>query len=711
MYPPCRLLLITTLFILVTTFSGHAAALKVGINTHAPTLEFSTDDGTASGLLVDLWRNWASHSGHSIEFVLLDKTNSEQQLKNGSVDFVANATPGKQLVYSQAYAEQAFYFFTQTGKPLTRLSELPFHIGLLDTDAAILSPILSERGRLTTFSSHAEMLNALQRGTISALAANDIALNLAIPTTNLLSLHYPAEPFYTHPIQAASLESRRSLLNEFSAAMAKLDSRHKKLLQARWQPSTVGFRLPWPLIGGAVVVLVISALLIFFWLMNSRLEHQVRIQTLEIEQQKQNLEKDIDRRKTLEVELKAAKVRADSAVEEKAHFLATMTHELRTPLVGVLGMNELLRQTELTPHQQALLETVQNSGETLLELVNDLLDFSKLDSRNLSLRLEPLNLPELMTQTIAVFEEQSANKQLTLSCHVAPEAYWEVHGDPLRLRQIILNLVSNAVKFTPQGEVQVSLELLEKPLQNGIFCIEVKDTGIGMHEDVRNHIFAPFVQAENSNQIASYGTGLGLSIVKQLVELMSGTIDVESRPGKGSLFRVKLQLALINQLEPSQVATATPVLPSQETLQASSNMHDPSQTSDSGTSFRRILVVDDYPVTRQLVKHSLSGWNLEIDEADNGNQALTLAEAGTYGLILMDRSMPQLDGLETTRLLRERGYTAPIVALTAHSDSETVQACLAAGMDDFLPKPFRQKQLFQTIETWLEIKKEHNEDL
>lgn len=140
-------------------------------------------------------------------------------------------------------------------------------------------------------------------------------------------------------------------------------------------------------------------------------------------------------------------------------------------------------------------------------------------------------------------------------------------------------------------------------------------------------------------------------------------------------------------------------------------MHDSTHISDRMTSKRRILVVDDYPVTRQLVKHSLSAWNLEIDEADNGNQALTLAESVTYGLILMDRSMPQLDGLETTRLLRERGYTAPIVALTAHSDHETVQACLAAGMDDFLPKPFRQKQLFQTIETWLEINKDHDENL
>lgn len=698
----CRLFLLTSLLCLVLALPGYATVLKVGIREDTQTLEYFSTEGAASGVLSDLWHDWAQKSGHTIEFVPLGDRAPQRLLEDGTIDILANAPPGMQAAYSLPYTVQPYFFFTRRGGQLSSLTELPIKIGVLASDAPFLMPVLKNRGQTAVYQGHSEMLKDLQQGQISVMATNDIALNFAIPTTALLGLNYPEKPFYTHPVRAATLENGRWALNEFSTSVKTMSKAHRSSLEAKWRPSTFGFRLPWPLIGGAIIVLVASTLILFFWLMNSRLEQQVKTQTLKIEQQKRDLELDIERRKNLETELKAAKSRADAAAEEKSRFLATMTHELRTPLVGVLGMNELLQKTELTQHQRSLLDTVQGSGETLLDLVNDLLDFSKLDTSNLNLRLEPFNLPELVSKTIDVLREQAIGKNLALNCQIAPDARWKVLGDPLRLRQVLLNLLSNAVKFTLQGEVNVSLELLERSPQEGLFSLGVKDTGIGMPADVRDVIFTPFVQAENGSTTAAGGTGLGLAIVKQLVGLMSGTIELETQPGVGSLFLVKLRLPLVDQVSDSPAIAQCPDVGPTSEGHEHENTQQPRQQIPPVISTQRILVVDDYPVTRQLVKHSLAECDLQIDEADNGNQVLELTESVTYGLILMDRSMPQLDGLETTRRLRARGYSAPIVALTAHSDNETIKACLEAGMDDFLPKPFRQKQLFKTLSDWLE---------
>jgi len=705
MHQPLKLLLTTLCLWLLTLHPGHADSLKIGIRSDAQLLEYVTADGTPSGELVEHWKQWGNVRGYTLEFIAIGDAKAEQLLNDRVLDILANAPPKMQTGYSQVYDKHAYYFITRTGNYLTRLNELPLAIGILASDAPFLTDILVERGPLVSFRNYHEMLSALQQGKIGIIAANDIALNMAITTTDLLKLHYADEPFYIHPVRAAALPHNQHLLRDFTNLLERHPPAQSSSFTSRWHPSALGFRLPWTLIGAAATILCILSLMIFFWLMNKRLEQQVKAQTDEIAQQKQELEIDIERRKTLEVELKWAKAMAEAAADEKSRFLATMTHELRTPLIGVLGMNEQMQQTPITDHQRSLLNIIQDSGETLLSLVNDLLDFSKIETGKLSLRLEHLNLPELVTKTTTLLRGQAEDKGLELHCSIAPEASWNVEADALRLQQILLNLLSNAIKFTPTGRVSVRLKLVERQQQLGIFALEVEDSGIGMHSEERETIFSPFVQADNAHSVIARGTGLGLAIVEQLIEMMSGTVTVDSQPGQGSLFRATFNVQLLDRLAPEPAKVASDVKPPPPpTGTGEVKINETRNPPPSGTlnpAARRLLVVDDYPATRELVKQSLISQDLMVDEADSGAVALTLCETNSYGLILMDCSMPKMDGLETTRRLRERSCNAPIVALTAHSDTETINACLDAGMNDSLPKPFRQKQLFALLEKWL----------
>jgi signal transduction histidine kinase/CheY-like chemotaxis protein len=418
---------------------------------------------------------------------------------------------------------------------------------------------------------------------------------------------------------------------------------------------------------------------------SSDLELQVAEKTLD-------LENDIKRRKQVEAQLILAREKAELANQAKSNFLANMTHELRTPLIGVLGMNELLLNTPLNDQQRNLAVTVQNSGEILLTLINDVLDFSKIESNHLTLRCVPADISEITEETIRLCGEQALQKRLSLTYQISPEARRIVDVDPLRLRQILLNLISNAVKFTIQGEVVVRLSMAQNDARSGLFTIEIQDTGIGISTEDQEEMLKPFTQIDNAIDRKAGGTGLGLAIVQQLVELMGGKVEVESRVGDGTLFRVVLSLplsdsqtnrnTLVKQFDRSQSEALNGLLE-----------HAPAKRG-------RILVADDYPVTRELVRHFLEPRGYVIDEATSGREALEMAMSENYDLVLMDCNMPEMDGIESSRHLREKGNTVPIVALTAHIDSRILQNCLAVGMNDCLSKPFRRAELLEAVNNW-----------
>ena len=398
---------------------------------------------------------------------------------------------------------------------------------------------------------------------------------------------------------------------------------------------------------------------------------------------------DITERVRAEEELIKAKENAEHLAAAKEQFLANMSHEIRTPMNAVISLTNILLKTPLRQDQKDYLGAIKTSGDLLLVIINDILDIAKIEAGKMRLEKTDFNLSHLISSLIDILEPKAQEKEIKLTAARDENIQDILVGDTARLNQILMNLVGNAIKFTNAGEVRIVTKLLKEDAENVEIEFSVIDTGIGIPEEKLSSIFESFTQVGSENSRKFGGTGLGLSIAKRLVELQGGTLFVKSKPNEGSTFGFTLtyKKSTVKELDKQPL---------------------PEISIDPALKDLKILLVEDNRINQFVAKSAMAEWNYKIDVAENGKIAIEKLKSGSYDLILMDIQMPEMDGYDTTRIIRkdlkEKVKDIPIIAMTAYASDKVAEKCFACGMNDYISKPIDPGVLYAKIETQLKFK-------
>jgi len=404
---------------------------------------------------------------------------------------------------------------------------------------------------------------------------------------------------------------------------------------------------------------------------------------VELESMNRELTEEIEYVKRMEQELKMAKDRAEEMSQAKGEFLANMSHEIRTPMNGVIGTLQLLTDTKLGAAQQEYVDTAHKSAHSLLTILNDILDLSKIEAGKLNIELIPLDLREIVSELITLHTMTAEEKVIQLYADIDEQLPQVLIGDPTRIRQILANLISNALKFTEKGHVRVKISVVSSDDNNADIRMEVEDTGVGIREEIKDKLFNEFTQADGSTTRKYGGTGLGLAIVKQLVEMMNGEFGVESVPGEGSAFWFGVPLGIS--------AEQTIKQPLDQEMEFKGNL--------SG----HVLLVEDNPINQMVAQKMLEKIGIQSTLAADGQEALNFLDQEEFDAVLMDCQMPVMDGFEATRHIREQGalLKLPVIAMTANVMEGDREKCIEAGMNDYIGKPVVEADLKKTLARWI----------